>query len=62
MLRVGRRTLAVSAEPVGRTILGGMRAMRALGITERHGLGVPLRVERQWTARNTMRLLKGDGN
>jgi hypothetical protein len=51
VVRVGRRTLAVAREPVGDTEPGGTREMPAPGITERHGRGAPLRVERPSTAR-----------
>jgi len=62
VVRVGRRTLAVAPVPVGRTSLGGNREMQAAGITERHGRGVPLRVERRWTARSTTTLPMRDEN
>ena len=54
VVRVGRRTLAVAPEPFGTTRPGGIREMQARGITERHGRGAPLRVERRWTASGAM--------
>jgi hypothetical protein len=46
VVRVGRRTLAVSRTAVEPMRLGGTDEMRARGIAEQHGRGVPLRVER----------------
>ena len=60
--RVGRRTQAVAPAHVGATRPDGTREMQAPGITERHGRGVPLRVERQWTARGASTLPKRDEN
>ncbi len=62
VVRVGRRTLAVAPKPVGSMRPDGTREMRAPGITERHGRGVPLRVERQWTVRSARTLPKRNEN
>ena len=56
VVRVGRRTLAVAPKPVGSMRPEGRREMLAPGITERHGRGVPLRVERQSTPRDATTL------
>jgi len=46
VVRVGRRTLAVSLVALEATELGGADETPARGIAEQHGRGVPLRVER----------------
>ena len=62
VVRVGRRTLAVAPKPIGRMRQDGRRKRLAPGITERHGRGVPLRVERQSTPRGATTLAMGDEN
>ena len=46
VVRVGRRTLAVSPQAMETTGPGGTDEMQARGIAEQHGRGVPLRAER----------------
>jgi hypothetical protein len=46
VVRVGRRTLAVSLKAMETDRLGGANETPARGIAEPHGRGVPLRVER----------------
>ena len=60
VVRVGRRTLAVSRKAVKPMRLGGTDETQARGIAEQHGLGVPLRVERARDAGGTMTLPNGD--
>jgi hypothetical protein len=62
VVRVGRRTLAVSLMAMETTGLGGTDETPARGIAEQHGRGVPLRVERASDAGGTKTLPKRDAS